>query len=242
MMLALEAEYDSYEYWYQGRFHAEVVSEQEVQPLFTMKDTWELCTCEGAESVVEPYGQLDALYGEEVREYIWCPLGGENPQMASPQNRYDWRPGRELTEDQATRWALAHNAMDAHQMFNGPRKEGTASVHLPAANGIRPQLVWVDGVTADDIRDVRVEYAPDNVFDGGTIRVSDGSNFLSVPVAGDSLEDRDFIEGVIRTTVDRFERWRAERERSRREGGGADSGGPPSEGTAPGGGTSALQA
>lgn len=224
MVLALEADYDTHEYWYQGKFHAEVVSEQEVQPLFTMKDTWDLCICEGArEAAGEEFGQIDPLYGEPIREFIWCPL-------SVSQYRYDWRPGRELTEEQASSWAQRHKTADAHHLFNGPRKEGTPSVHLPAANGIRPQqLAWVDDVTGDG---VRVEYAPDDAFDGGFIRVSDGSNHLSVPVAESGLEDGDFIEVVVRATVERFEQRRRERERSRREGGSADSGGPAAEGAA----------
>ena len=256
MLLALEADYNTVGWIYEGRYRAEVFSEQEVQPMFVMKDTWELCVCEGADALSpEPYGQWDPTSMELFREYIWCPVNGYNGGSV-PQYRYDWRPGRELSEEQATRWALAHGpASDAHHLFNGPRKEATASVDLPQARGVTPSRVEVDGVDISqwvvgsvDIQftewqrayldlpreSINVAFIPDEYFSdgGGTIRVSDGRDFLSVPVAGPSLEDRDFIEDVVRTTVDRFEHWRRERERSRRESGGADSGGPPPEGAA----------
>lgn len=233
MLLALEANYDTVGWIHEGRYRAEVFSEQEVQPMFTMKDSWDLCTCEGGDTLVEPYGQYDPTAMEPYREYVWCPLG--NPSQGPvPQYRYDWRPGRELTEEQATRWALAHNASDAHYMFNGPRKEATASVDLPQARGVIPTYVEVDGVPISGVGEIRVDYIEGDGFaDVGTLRVSDGREFMSVPVAGYAMEgDREFAESVVRATVERFEHWRAERERSRRESGGADSGGPSAEGAA----------
>lgn len=257
MVLALEEGYDRPSWWHNGRYRAESISEQEVQPLFTMKDSWDICVCEGGPQVLPSYGQLDEETGGPLEEYVFCVITAHGGDVM-PQHRYDWRPGRELTEVQATRWALHHPHLShAHTIFNGPAKEATASVNLPAANGARGhrpdrievdgvdisqwitgnidleldewQRAWLDGLSANQIRVSFESGAFD--FDGGHIRVTDGRDFISVPVASSAMEDRDFIEEVVRVTCERFERWRSERG-SGREGGGADRSGSASEGAA----------
>ena len=245
MVLALEEGYDRPSWWPNGRFHAETYSEQEVQPIFTMKDTWDLCACEGAEAVVPGYGQLDEQTGEELYEYIWCPVVSNGSEV-NPHYRYDWRPGRELTEEQATRWALHHpNAPTAHFLFNGPQKEATASVHLPAANRVSVDGVditqWVtDGLDIqldpwqrawlDNLPPITVTFVSDNFFDGGVIRASDGRNWCSIPVDGAIMENREYLDRIVRECSERVAV--AEYTRGGREGGGADRSGSASEGTA----------
>lgn len=101
---------------------------QHVQPLFTFKDVWDLCICEGGNHYAVT--QEGVTEDDDLVEYLRCPLGKGS---WSTLCRYDWRPGRELTEEQATRWALHHDATHAHHLFPGPAKEN-ASAPLSASD------------------------------------------------------------------------------------------------------------
>lgn len=215
---------------------------QEVQPLFVMKDGWDLCVCETNPdgSKVSPYadfyGQMDSdprypwITDDEYREYVFCPLD-------SSGYRQDWREGRELTDQQSRRWALHHATTDAHHIFNGPQKEATVRVQLPEANGISIvgtyvdefadwQRQWLDNLPGGSIT---VTFTPDHGFDGGVFTADDGRNRASVVVAGRDLEDAGGSDTFVRRALEELDRISG---RGGRESGGADSGGPQEEGPA----------
>lgn len=136
MVLALEEGYDRSSWWLCGLSRARR-SGQEVQPLFCMKGEWDLCTCEG---------------GDEWTTH--CPTD-------YPSFRYDWRPGRELTEEQATQWALNQSDVSAHHIFNGTGVQDvvdtTDTVPSPTRIDTRIELEYIDvAVDPERVRRLRV--------------------------------------------------------------------------------------